>query len=230
MGVGANGAPDQAVVASRAGRVIRILLVWGVRFTGECLAELLERDPSVSVVGLCADLSEAVALGASMQPDIVLLDGRMPEGAAAARRALDEAPGMRIVVSSVSETEDDIVAWAEAGVIGYIPRTTPLCDFVRLMMEIHSGEQVCSGRVAAGLLRRIAHTANGGARRSGPAAIPVLTRRERQTAELIRSGLSDKEIARRLNISLATTKSHVHNLLGKLNARRRTEVADHLRR
>jgi DNA-binding NarL/FixJ family response regulator len=98
------------------------------------------------------------------------------------------------------------------------------------MMEIHSGEQVCSGRVAAGLLRRIAHTANGRARRSGLVAIPALTRRERQTAELIRSGLTDKEIARRLNISVATTKSHVHNLLGKLNARRRTEVAEYLRR
>src|SRR5207302_10027 len=163
------------------------------------------------------------------QPDIVLLDGRMPEGAAAARRALDEAPGMRIVVSSVRETEDDVVAWAEAGVIGYIPRTTSLADFVRLMMDIHSGEQVCSGRVAAGLLRRIAHTANGSTRRNRPVARPALTRRERQTAELIKSGLSDKEIARRLNISVATTKSHVHNLLGKLNARRRTEVAGHLR-
>jgi two-component system nitrate/nitrite response regulator NarL len=158
-----------------------------------------------------------------------LLDGRMPEGAAAARRALDEAPGMRIVVSSVRETEDDVVAWAEAGVIGYIPRTTPLCDFVRLMMEIHSGEQVCSGRVAAGLLRRIAHTANGSTHRNRLVARPALTRRERQTAELIKSGLSDKEIARRLNISVATTKSHVHNLLGKLNARRRTEIADYLR-
>ncbi len=57
----------------------------------------------------------------------------------------------------------------------------------------------------------------------------MLTKRERQTAELIKSGLSDKEIARRLNISLATTKSHVHNLLGKLSLRRRTEVAEYLR-
>src|SRR6202040_31330 len=184
MVVEANVAPDQAVVSSRPGRGILLLLVWGVRFTGECLAELLERDPAVSVIGLCADPSEAGALSPSMQPDIVLLDGRMPEGAAAARRALDEAPGMRIVVSSVRETEDDIVAWAEAGVIGYIPRTTPSCDFIRLMMEIHSGEQVCSGRVAAGLLRRIAHTANGSARRNRPGAEPGLTRRERQTAEL----------------------------------------------
>jgi len=190
---------------------------------------MLERHPLVSVVGLYADLSEAVTLSAALQADIILLDARMPEGAAAVRRALELAPGLRIVVSAVRESEDDIVTWAEAGVIGYIPRTTPLGDFVRLMMDIHSGEQVCSGRVAAGLLRRIAHTASGRVRRNRLVAIPALTRRERQTAELIKSGLSDKEIARRLNISVATTKSHVHNLLGKLNARRRTEVAGHLR-
>jgi DNA-binding NarL/FixJ family response regulator len=205
------------------------MLVWGVRFTGECLVQLLERDPLLSVVGLFGDLSEAVALGAALQADVVLLDGRMPEGTAAVRRALDVAPNMRIVVSAVRDIEDDVVAWAEAGVIGYIPRTTPLSDFVRLVMDIHNGEQVCSGRVAAGLLRRIADGANGTPWRNGSLAIPALTKRERQTAELIRSGLSDKEIARRLNISLATTKSHVHNLLGKLNARRRSEVAEHLR-
>src|SRR5437762_9786203 len=227
--VEANVAPDQAVVSSRACRGMRILLVWGVRFTGECLAELLERDPLVSVIGLCADLSEAVALSASTQPDIILLDGRMPEGAAAVRLALDASPGMRIVVSSVRETEDDVVVWAEAGVIGYIPRTTPLGDFVRLIMDIHSGEQVCSARVAAGLLRRVAVASRRSIGRSPSRPITALTKRERQAAELITSGLSDKEIARRLNISLATTKSHVHNLLGKLNVRRRTQVANHLR-
>src|SRR5205814_8922096 len=103
-------------------------------------------------------------------------------------------------------------------------------DVMRLMKEIRSGGQDCSGRVAAGLLRRLAHTAKESTRRNRLVARPALTRRERQIAELIKSGLSDKEIARRLNISVATTKSHVHNLLGKLNARRRTEVADHLRR
>jgi len=227
--VEANLASDPAVDPARGGPGLRILLIWGVRFTGECLVELLGRDPLVSVVELCTDISEAVVLAPTLQADIVLLDARMPEGVAAVRRALDMAPGMRIVVSSVRDTEDDIIAWAEAGVIGYIPSTTSLGDFVRLIMEIHSGEQVCSGRVAAGLLRRIAHTASASTRRNGLAAIPALTRRERQTAELIKSGLSDKEIARRLNISLATTKSHVHNLLGKLSLRRRSEVADHLR-
>jgi two-component system, NarL family, nitrate/nitrite response regulator NarL len=224
-----NAAPNPAVASARGTRSVRIVIVFGVRFLGESLAEVLERDPLVSVVGLCNDLAEAVALNLAVQADVVLLDALLPEGAAAVRRALDIVPGMRIVASAVRETEDDVIPWAEAGVIGYIPRTAALADFARLVIAIHSGEQTCSGRIAAGLLRRIALTAGrlGGRHESMPA--PALTKREWQAAELIRRGLSDKEIARRLNISVATTKSHVHNLLGKLNARRRSEVADHLR-
>jgi two-component system, NarL family, nitrate/nitrite response regulator NarL len=229
MAVEGDVALDQAVACSRDGRALRIVVVWGVRFAGESLAEILERDPLVSVVGLCSDLSEAVTLNPAVQADVVLLDARIVEGAAAAKRALDAAPGMRIVVAAVREIEDDIVAWAEAGVIGYIPKTVPLGDFVRLIMDIHSGEQICSGRVAAGLLRRLAHTGGRSPGRNALPAAPALTRRERQIAELLRSELSDKEIARRLNISLATTKCHVHNLLGKLNLRRRGQVAQYLR-
>jgi DNA-binding NarL/FixJ family response regulator len=133
---------------------------------------------------------------------------------------------MRIVVFAVNENERDIVAWAQAGAVGYIPSSAALSDLVRLVADIRDGKQVCSGRVAAGLLRRVALASPPD---SGRVAAPALTRRERQTAELIRVGLSDKEIARQLNISLATTKSHVHNLLGKLNVQRRSQVADCLR-
>jgi DNA-binding NarL/FixJ family response regulator len=202
--------------------------VSGVRFLREGLAEILERDPLVSVVRLCADLAEAVAMSPALEADVVLLDATVPDSAAAVRRALEIAPGMRIVAFAVRETEEDIIPWAEAGVIGYIPSTAALAELARLILDIHSGEQVCSGRVAAGLLRRIALSAGPGTSRNAPFPVPALTKRERQAAELIRTGLSDKEIARRLNISLATTKSHVHNLLGKLNVRRRSEVAEHL--
>ena len=225
----ADIAPDLVLADSRGSRGLRILVVWGVRFLGESLVEILGHDPLVTVVGLCTDLSEAVALSPSLQPDVVVVDARLPDGAAAVRRALDIAPGMRIVALAVRETENDIVAWAEAGVIGYIPSSAARLDLPRLIIDIHSGEQACSARIAAGLLRRIAVTAKPDMIRSAPFRAAALTKRERQAAELIRSGLSDKEIARRLNISLATTKSHVHNLLGKLNVRRRGEVADTLR-
>ena len=227
--VEAGVALDQAVARGPGSPGLRILVVWGVRFLGEGLAEALERDPFVAVVGLCTDLSEAVALTPVMQPDVILLDARIPEAAVAVRRALDIAPGMRIVASGVRETEDDILAWAEAGVIGYIPGTAALGDFTRLVKDIHAGEQDCSSRVAAGLLRQVGLIARRGTSPRIPLLAPTLTKREWQVAELIRSGLSDKEIARRLNISLATTKSHVHNLLGKLSVRRRNQVADYVR-
>jgi two-component system, NarL family, nitrate/nitrite response regulator NarL len=227
--VEANFALDQALVVPRGERRLRVAVVSGVRFTQEVLAEILERDPLLSVIRLCADLAEVAALNPALEADIVLFDTRVPDGVSAVRRALDIAPGMRIVALGLSETEEDIIIWAEAGVIGYIPSTAAQADLVRLVLEIHSGEQVCSGRVAAGLLRRIALTASPGSNRSASFPPPSLTKRERQAAELIRTGLSDKEIARRLNISVATTKSHVHNLLGKLNVRRRSEVASRWR-
>jgi DNA-binding NarL/FixJ family response regulator len=114
-------------------------------------------------------------------------------------------------------------------VIGYIPNTAASADLVRLIVDIHGGQQPCSGRVAAELLRRIAVSESLGIGRNAPIPALPLTRRERETAELIATGLSDKEIARRLNISLATAKLHVHNLLGKLNVQRRGQVVVRMR-
>jgi DNA-binding NarL/FixJ family response regulator len=228
--VEASVALDRPVAEDRDSRNLRILVAWGVRFTRESMVQLLESDPSVTVVGQSANLTEAVALSPALRADIVLLDARLPEGPAEVRRALDIAPDMRIIACSVRETEEEIIAWAEAGVVGYIPRTAAMADFVRLIVDIHSGEQVSSGRVVTGLLRRIALSARRRPERDGgPLPLPALTKRERQAAELIRTGLSDKEIARQLNISLATTKSHVHNLLGKLHVQRRSQVAEWLR-
>jgi DNA-binding NarL/FixJ family response regulator len=225
--VEANAAPEESVLLARDARRLRVAVVAAVRFTREVLEEILERDPLVSVVRLCADLSELVAISPTLETDIVLFDTRAPDGLSAVRRALDIVPGLRIVALALREREEDIVDWAEAGVIGYIPDTAAQADLVRLVQEIYNGEQVCSGRVAAGLLRRIALSASPG--RTAALPIPTLTKRERQVAELIRTGLSDKEIARRLNISLPTTKSHVHNLLGKLSVGRRSQVADRWR-
>jgi two-component system, NarL family, nitrate/nitrite response regulator NarL len=205
-------------------RYLRIVIVSEVRFLRESLAEFLERDPSVSVVGLCADLAEVVALRPPLGADVVLMDAALRDGVAAASRTCQIKPDIRIIAYAVRETKEDVIAWAEAGVIGYVPDTAALADLVRLIMDIHGGEQLCSGRVAAELLRRIAVTKSLGSDRNTPSPALPLTRREREAAELIATGLSDKEIARRLNISLATAKLHVHNLLGKLNVQRRGQV------
>jgi two-component system nitrate/nitrite response regulator NarL len=208
---------------------LRIVIVSEVRFLRESVAEILERDRRVSVVGIYADLAQSMALCASLRPDIVLLDAAFRGGAAAVARSRHIAPELRIIVFAVQETESDIIAWAEAGAIGYVPSSAGLSDLVRLVMDIRDGEQLCSGRVAAGLFRRIAVIASLSGGLDPPRPASTLTAREQQAAELIRTGLCDKEIARRLNISLATTKSHVHSQLGKLNVQRRGQVAPRLR-
>ena len=222
----ADFALDNTVSDNRGGQSLRVLLVWAVRFARESLVQTLEHDALVSVVGQCGSLAEGTTLASRLRADVILLDARIPDGPSEVRRALDIAPELRIIACSVRETEEDVISWAEAGVIGYIPRSAALADFVQQMIDIHNGEQNSSGRVVTGLLRRIAVTARR--RPSRDAALPILalTKRERETAELIRTGLSDKEIARQLNISLATTKSHVHNLLSKLNLGRRSQVAE----
>jgi two-component system, NarL family, nitrate/nitrite response regulator NarL len=203
---------------------LRIVIVSDVRFRREILAEFLERDASVMVVGVCADLAEVVAMSAPLQADLVLVDAEIRDGFAAARRTRQIRPDIRLIAYPVRETRDDVIAWAEAGVMGYIPNTAASADLVRLIVDIHGGQQPCSGRVAAELLRRIAATESLGDGRNPPSPACPLTRREREAAELIAAGLSDKQIARQLNISLATAKLHVHNLLGKLNVQRRGQV------
>ena len=135
----ANVTPHEAMPVAPDAAHLRIVIVSGVRFLREGLAEVFERDPRVSVVELCADLFEAAALAPALDADVVLLDATVPGSIAAVRRALEIVPGMRIIVTAVRETEDDIVAWAEAGVIGYIPSTAALTELVRLVLDIHGG-------------------------------------------------------------------------------------------
>lgn len=202
-----------------------------VRFVRESLGGLFDRGPAVSVIGYGADLDGTLRLCREGRPDLVLLDAALRDGAAAVRRLREALPGLRVVVFAVSESVESVLAWAQAGATGYIPSTAAATDMHALVVEIGAGRQTCPPLVAAGLLRHIASTT--GTPTTGAAAAPsrpegrlkVLTQRELEIVRLISAGLSNKEIARRLNIGVATTKSHVHNALGKLNVERRGQIA-----
>jgi DNA-binding NarL/FixJ family response regulator len=191
------------------------------------LSEIFGRDPRIDVIGHHGSLGEALHPSRVQRADLFLVDAAFTDGLQAVDRIRKAAPAVLIVAFAVIETEENILAWAEAGVAGYVPSTAGLADLTSLVHDISNGMQPCSAKVAAGLLRRIAGRVN-----SEPtvAAGAPLTLREAEIINLIDAGLSNKEIARRLAISVATTKSHVHSLLGKLNVQSRGLAAAQMRR
>jgi len=205
---------------------IGIVILSDVRFVRDALVMIFERSRKLNILGVAADFSAAFEQSMARHPDIALIDTALPDGFAIVRRIMQLAPEVRIVALALAEREDEVIAWAESGVSGYIPRSVGLNEMVAILEGAMRGEQVCSPRVAGGLVRRLA-AVSGHQRPAEPIA---LTQRELEIVQLINDGLTNKEIARRLEIGLATAKSHVHNLLGKLGLERRAQAAKWIRR
>jgi DNA-binding NarL/FixJ family response regulator len=216
-----------AELPAQSAQQLSLLILSDIRFMREGLAEVLGRDDGFQTITVAADPGEAIAVMRTAMPDLVLIDVALPDGLAAVGRLHRVAPRIRIVALAVAETEAEIIAWAAAGACGYVPRSAALADLIGFLSNIMRGEQTCSTRVAAGLMRWIAD----GPRidKAAARARPALTAREEEIASLIAAGLSNKEIARRLKICVPTTKSHVHNILAKLELERRGQVSRWLR-
>ncbi len=202
----------------------KLLIVSDIRFLREVLAETLARDGAFKVAGAFAHVGDALCISRTCGVQIILIDAALPDGLVAARRFRDLGSRTHVVALALSETEAEVLAWAEAGATGYIPRSVALCDFGAFLKEVVRGQQACSTRVAASLIRWVSRASIANSASSPAAAAPALTGREEQVVGLICAGLSNKEISRRLNIGLATTKSHIHNLLSKLALQRRGQV------
>jgi DNA-binding NarL/FixJ family response regulator len=203
--------------------MIRIFVVAAVRLYREGLAQLLPRDGRLEVVGTAATWSEAVAGVDAARPDVVLLDVSIPE-ALEGIRGLVEAADAKVVALAVAEAERDVVAYAEAGVAGYVTRDDSLDAVLAAVESVVRGETICSPWLAATLLRRVRSLAS-----AAPSNGSRLTRRESEIAALVDQGLSNKEIAQRLCIEVATVKNHVHNILDKLQVSSRGEIARRIR-
>jgi DNA-binding NarL/FixJ family response regulator len=201
---------------------VRALIVSEVRFLRECLADIIHDMPGWTVHDQCATLSHAVASVIETRPHVVLLDGSFPSGKEATARLADANREGSVVVFAVTENEESVLSWAEAGAKGYVPNTASIDDLGVMISQIMFGEQSCPPRIAGSLFRRIASAGKG----VWPPVTPPspLTGREIEILGLIGAGLSNKEIARRLGVSLGTAKSHVHNLLRKLRLHRRSDV------
>jgi two-component system, NarL family, nitrate/nitrite response regulator NarL len=217
---------------SRSGesdRAFDLLILSDIRFVREGLAAVLEHDGTFQIIGVAVDIVQACSLVGRPPPRVILVDTSLPQGIAAVGSLRQCACDSEIVAFALTETEAEVIAWAQAGIDGYIPRNTPLSGIVGLLNDIVQGEQACPTRIASGLLRWISRHSVGPVRRESEAAQVALTAREHEVAHLIGAGMSNKEIARHLAISVATTKTHVHNILVKLGVRKRALAAGHLR-
>jgi DNA-binding NarL/FixJ family response regulator len=201
---------------------VGLLVIAGIRFYRDGLAGVLAKLPDVRFVGVAADGVEGPAAVGRAQPDIVLLDMGLPDAVHIARSVLRTSPGTTVVALGVAETEEQVLACAEAGIAGYVAPDASLNDLVAAVRAAARGEAVLSPRISASLMRRIATLS-----RSGVPSRPAqqLTKREQQIVDLIAQGLINREIATRLGIELCTVKNHVHNILHKLGVTGRAEVA-----
>jgi DNA-binding NarL/FixJ family response regulator len=202
-----------------------VLVISTVRLLRDAVGASIRCNQAFSISGFSGNPMETLAMALDRQPDIALLDAAFPGGIDIVGRIRHVAPRTLIIVLFVPETNETIIAWAGAGVAGYIPDTVGPADLAPFLAAIIRGERPSSERTTAGLLRRVAGAKRSDSVQVQASLLPVLTARERQIVQLIDAGFSNKEIARRLNIEVATTKSHVHNLLGKLALQRRGQVA-----
>ncbi len=207
--------------------MIRTLVVSDIRLYREGLSDALARGGRCEVVALAADVFAALDEIQAHRPDVVLLDLALVDADEAVAALAGGDPPVKVVALGVREVPSEVIALAEAGVAGYGTRDATLDQLVDVVESVASGEMVCSPRIAALLLQRVAAA---GARDRNRHDDGRLTRRENQIVGLIDEGLSNKQIAQRLSIEVATVKNHVHRILDKLGVHGRAAAAAQVRR
>ncbi len=206
---------------------IRVLIAGDVRVYREGLDRILSDVEWITLAGTASSHEEAVRGAIALNPDIVLLDMAMSEALLTVRRITQLAPDVGVVALAVPDIGSEVMACAEAGVAGYVTREGSLSDVIQTIEAAAKGELRCSAQIAGSLLRRVAALAE---ERYESDDVACLTSRESGVLELVDQGLSNKEIARRLSIEVATVRNHVHNILQKLGVHRRGEAAAIMRR
>jgi two-component system, NarL family, nitrate/nitrite response regulator NarL len=204
------------------GGMICVLILGPVRIYREGLAAALDLHGDVSVVGAVGSAEEAS--NRFRGADVVLADASTSAGVRALRALSEWEPQARVVALGSPGDRQTVVDCAEAGVSGFVAGDATVDEVVTTAEAVARGEAVCTPRVAATLLHQITTTAR---QRREPSR---LTSRESEILSLIDNGLSNKEIAAKLYIEVSTVKNHVHNILEKLGARRRSEAAAWVRR
>jgi len=192
---------------------IRVLCVDDHPIVRKGIASLLANETDIVLVAEAANGNEAVDLFRSFQPDVTLMDLRLPgelDGIAATRLIRENFPQARVIALTSYDGDQDIYRALEAGVRGYLLKEMVHTEMLRAIRTVHAGKRLMPAEVAGRLTEYFPQI--------------VLTPREVEVLTFVAKGLANKDIARRLGTASGTIKMHVQNILGKLNAADRTHA------
>jgi two-component system, NarL family, response regulator LiaR len=195
-----------------------VLVVDDHEVVREGLRAFLELQDGIEVAGEATDGEEAIAVAERLDPDVVLMDLVMPklDGLGAMRALRERVPGARVIVLTSFLDDDKLLPALRAGAAGYLLKNAPPPELARAVRAAHAGEALLDPVVAARLVETLAGDGD---------PLDRLTPREREVLELIGRGFPNKRIARRLEVSEKTVKTHVGHVLAKLGVTDRTQAA-----
>jgi two-component system nitrate/nitrite response regulator NarL len=198
---------------------MQIAIIGGPPIYLEALCGLLHGHDGLDVTSTATDGDQARRVLASTEPDVVIVNFCSSTDPGVLDWIRAQAPRARLVVIGVENSEPAVASLARAGVAGYLTREATGSDLVETVKRVSEGQIVCPPTIVQTLVDSFSRRA------PKPAGVHEdLTDREREVVELIRHGLSNKQIAHRLQIEVTTVKSHVHSIFGKLNVTRRAEA------
>jgi DNA-binding NarL/FixJ family response regulator len=203
---------------------IRVLLCDDQALVRSGFRMILEARPDLEVVGEAEDGLQAVELAVRSEPDVILMDVRMPniDGVEATRRIVAAGSGARVIVLTTYDLDEYVYDAIRAGASAFLLKDVRPAQLVEAIRIVAAGDALLAPSVTRRLLDRFARSLPG--REPAPAALSSLTEREVEVLRLLASGMSNAELAEHLFVSEATVKSHISSILRKLGVRDRVQA------
>lgn len=206
--------------------MIRIVICDDQAIVTEGLQVILESDPDLTVVAIGQDGAQAIELVAEHQPDIVLMDLKMPgkNGIQATRHIKAHHPEMYVLVLTTYDADEWVFDAIRSGASGYLLKNTPPADLIKAVKKAVAGETPTDSAVAGKLFTHVKRAENNVTPSIGNTDLNKLSEREQEVLQLLAKGLSNKEIAAQLFLSEGTVRNYVSSLFSKLDVSDRTQA------
>jgi two-component system response regulator DevR len=209
---------------------IRVMLVDDHEVVREGLKALLNRREGMAVVGEAGTVAQSIEVAASVKPDIVVMDLRLPDGSGieACREIRSELPGTKVIMLTSYADEEAVMSSILGGASAYLLKQTRGSQLAEAIEGVARGESLLDPAVTLRVLEEVRKSASGAKQPASPEA--ELTENEQKILHLIAEGKTNREIAAEIYLSDKTVKNYVSNILSKLNMKRRSEAAAYIAR